>query len=60
MIDAIVAVNVLPSLYSQMFTLCIWIMIIICVLHVCTCMTVIDFIFLCTVVYHVDGNDFRY
>ncbi len=56
--------NVLPSLYFQMtfcvITLCLWIMIIISVFVLCTCITVSDFILLRNRVYHVDRTDFRY
>ena len=42
-IDARLSVNVLPSLYFQMclITLCIWIMIIISVFVLCTCITLL-------------------
>ena len=58
MIDAILAVKVLPSLYFQMFhhAMYTWIIIIICVFLLCTS-SVSDFIFLCTVVYHIDRRN---
>ena len=58
MIDAILAVNVLPS-PMQMFNhaICIWIMIIICVFIVCTCMTVSDFAALATSVFCCKNGD---
>ena len=49
-------------IFKCVITLCIWIMIIIpvFVLCICTCITVSDFIFLRTRVYHVDRRDYRY
>ena len=50
----------LVYIFKCVITLCIWIMIIISVFLLCTCITVSDFIFLRTRVYHVDRRDFRY
>ena len=50
----------LVYIFKCVITLCIWIMIIISVFVLCTCITVSDFIFLRTRVYHVDRRDFRY
>ncbi len=50
----------LVYIFKCVITLCIWIMIIICVFLLCTCITVSDFIFLRTRVYHVDRRDFCY
>ncbi len=50
----------LVYIFKCVITLCIWIMIIISVFLLFTCITVSDFLFLRTRVYHVDRRDFRY